>query len=234
MQPDITPQPRHPSRQMSDTFLLSAVLALSGGFMDAYTYTVRGGVFANAQTGNVVLMSTDLMKLDFHGALRYLIPIVAFTLGVLFAILIRRLSKRGARLHWRQTCLLIEACIMAAVGFMPQRLNMLGNVLVSFACAMQVQSFRKVGGIPYASTMCIGNLRGGAEALAQYLRRRDVRDLRTLRYYAGVILAFAVGAGLGGNVSAIFHERTIWISGAALLIGTVMMIPHAKIDDPAE
>ena len=36
--------------QTSETFLLSAVLALSGGFQDAYTYNVRDEVFSNAQT----------------------------------------------------------------------------------------------------------------------------------------------------------------------------------------
>ena len=42
--------------QTSESFRLSAVLAFSGGFQDAYTYNMRDHVFANAQTGNVVLM----------------------------------------------------------------------------------------------------------------------------------------------------------------------------------
>ena len=39
---------RHAKIQTSETFLLSAILALSGGFQDAYTYNVRNGVFSNA------------------------------------------------------------------------------------------------------------------------------------------------------------------------------------------
>ena len=35
--------------QTSETFLLSAILALSGGFQDAYTYNVRDKVFSNAK-----------------------------------------------------------------------------------------------------------------------------------------------------------------------------------------
>ena len=31
------------TRQMSESFRLGAVLALAGGFLDAYTYLVRGG-----------------------------------------------------------------------------------------------------------------------------------------------------------------------------------------------
>ena len=53
---------RHAKIQTSEEFLLSAILALSGGFQDAYTYNVRNGVFSNAQTGNVVLMSQHLME----------------------------------------------------------------------------------------------------------------------------------------------------------------------------
>ena len=47
--------------QTSETFLLSAILAISGGFQDAYTYNVREEVFSNAQTGNVVLMSQHFL-----------------------------------------------------------------------------------------------------------------------------------------------------------------------------
>ena len=44
--------------QMSEAFVTSVFLALSGGFQDAYTYFTRQEVFSNAQTGNIVLMST--------------------------------------------------------------------------------------------------------------------------------------------------------------------------------
>ena len=52
--------------QTSETFLLSAILAVSGGFQDAYTYNVRGEVFSNAQTGNVVLMSQHFLMGDWY------------------------------------------------------------------------------------------------------------------------------------------------------------------------
>ncbi len=39
-------------RQMSEAFINSIFLAMSGGFQDAYTYFARGGVYSNAQTGN--------------------------------------------------------------------------------------------------------------------------------------------------------------------------------------
>ena len=49
-------------KQMSETFRLGAVLALAGGFLDAYSYCVRGGIFANAETGNMVLLGIHAMR----------------------------------------------------------------------------------------------------------------------------------------------------------------------------
>ena len=46
--------------QMSDSVEVAAFLAFSGGVMDAYSYLVRGGVFANAQTGNLLLFGINL------------------------------------------------------------------------------------------------------------------------------------------------------------------------------
>ena len=138
-------------KQMSEAFICSAFLALSGGFQDAYTYNTRNEVFSNAQTGNVVLMSQNFMTGKWEAGLKYLFPLFAFALGVLIAEQIQHKYKYAKRLHWRQGILGAEIIILFIVGFIPQRGNMIATVLVSFACAMQVQSFRKVNGFSYAS-----------------------------------------------------------------------------------
>ena len=56
--------------QMSETILIGTLLALAGGFLDAYTYICRGGVFANAQTGNIVLFSISNYFLRFSNEFR--------------------------------------------------------------------------------------------------------------------------------------------------------------------
>ena len=56
---------------MSESFLTAVFLSLSGGLQDAYTYLFRGKVFANAQTGNIVLLSTHLFEGDWGQALHH-------------------------------------------------------------------------------------------------------------------------------------------------------------------
>lgn len=209
--------------QTSESFRLSALLSFSGGLQDAYTYNVRGHVFANAQTGNVVLMSQNLMCGEWVRGLYYLCPLVSFALGVFTAERMESRYKNCKALHWRQIVLLIEMAALATVGLFPAHLNMAANMLVSFSCAMQVQAFRKVHGYGYASTMCIGNLRSGTESLSQYLRSGDQGALHKSLHFFGIILVFAVGAGMGGVLSGVFGIRTIWISVALLFAVAVMM-----------
>ena len=210
--------------QKSESFLLSALLSFSGGLQDAYTYTVRGRVFANAQTGNVVLMSQNLMCGQWVQSLYYLCPLLSFSLGVFVAEGIENRFKENRPLHWRQMILLLEMAVLALVGLLPTRFDMAANMLVSFSCAMQVQTFRKVHGFGYASTMCIGNIRSATESLSQYFRSRDRMALRKALHLFGIILIFAVGAGSGGILSGVFGIGTIWISVAILLAVTVIMV----------
>ena len=67
---------------MSEAFLTAAFLSISGGLQDAYTYLARGNVFANAQTGNIVLLSQHIADGDLASSIRYLVPLTFFALGV--------------------------------------------------------------------------------------------------------------------------------------------------------
>ena len=214
--------------QMSEAFITSVFLALSGGFQDAYTYFTRDEVFSNAQTGNVVLMSQHFMLGEWQRGLHYLIPLLAFAGGVFFADCVQGKFKYANRLHWRQGILLLEILILFGVGYIPQDYNMLATTLVSFSCAMQVQSFRKVGGYSYASTMCIGNLRSGTESLSVYIREHQKGALRKALHYYGIILIFAIGAGAGGICSMQIGVHAIWISCVLLLAGCLLMIKEER------
>lgn len=208
---------------MSETFINSAVLAVSGGFQDAYTYFTRDKVFSNAQTGNVVLMSQNFMTGNIVGGIKYLFPFLAFGLGVFVTEQINAKYKMAKKIHWRQLVLLIEIAILTIVGFMPESLNMAATVMVSFSCAMQVQAFRKVNGFAYASTMCIGNLRSGTDALSVYVRERKREQLIKAFHYFGIIFFFALGAGIGGNLSVSWGVHTIWVSSVILFISMGLM-----------
>lgn len=209
--------------QMSDSFRAAVFIILSGGFQDAYTYCCRGEVFANAQTGNIVLLSTALFRRDWPTVWKYLIPVTFFLIGTAAAEGIHIRLKNAEKLHWRQIILLGEMALLGIVGFLPQTVEPLANALVSFVCAMQVQTFHKVRGHAYASTMCIGNMRSGTEALCVYFRTREKAVLQKALTYFGVILVFGVGAGLGSILTAALGTKAIWICCVLLSVSFGMM-----------
>ena len=108
---------------------------------------------------------------------RYAIPILAFAAGIFLAQKIRYRcvgkgedQKRKGRqtFHWRQLVLLLEILVLFAAGFLPEGMSLPANALVSFSCALQVDSFKKIRGNAMATTMCIGNLRSATDLLCAY------------------------------------------------------------------
>ena len=217
---------------MSDSFRAAFFIILSGGFQDAYTYTCRGKVFANAQTGNIVLLSTALFQREWQTMLKYLIPVLAFLIGTAVAEWIHIRLKCYEKIHWRQIILLCEVVLLLAVGFLPPVFEPFANALVSFVCAMQVQTFHKVRGHAYASTMCIGNIRSGMESLCVYGKTKDKEKLYKAGHYLGiigsVILVFGVGAGFGSILTLTLGCRAIWICCPLLFVSFGMMFVPEK------
>lgn len=217
--------------QMSESFLTAAFLSLSGGLQDAYTYVYRDKVFANAQTGNIVLLSKNIYEKNWPTALHYFVPLLSFVLGVAAAEWIRQSFKNQQSIHWRQIVLLSEILLLFCVGYLPENLNMLANAFVSFSCAMQVQTFRKIKGYAFSSTMCIGNMRSGMEALTAYIRTHDRKTLTKALYYWKIIFLFGFGAGLGGHMVSLLGAKTIWISCVLLIVGFCLMFIKEKQDE---
>lgn len=214
--------------QMSDTLRTALFIILSGGFQDAYTYCCRGEVFANAQTGNIVLMSSACFIGDWATVLKYLIPVLSFLVGTAAAEMIHLHFKPCEKIHWRQIILICEMVLLFSVGFLPHTIDPLANALVSFVCAMQVQTFHKVRGHAYASTMCIGNMRSGMEALCAYFRVHDKEILKKALTYFSVICIFAVGAGIGTFVTKMIGDKAIWICCVLLFISFSLMFVSEK------
>lgn len=204
--------------QMSESLIVGLLLASVGGFLESYSFISRNGVFANCQTGNIVLMAMYLSWGDVLRALSYFIPILSFVVGVVLTELIRSCAP-GTKLHWRQYIVLIEAAILSVVGLIPSgQSDTAATTLIAFSCSMQVESFRKIRGSVYATTMCTGNLRSGTSAFFQYLKCRDASALMQTISYFSVIAVFMAGVGLGSACTHRFGAHAVWLACAILLI----------------
>ena len=211
------------AKQMSESIELGIVLAASGGFMDAYSYIMRDHVFANAQTGNMLLLGVSISERNWPEVVRYLFPVLAFAAGIMLADLVRFRMDEKKRLHWRQISVLLEAIVLAGVCFIPVSLNLLANSLTSLACGIQVESFRKIHGNGIATTMCIGNLRSGTQNWCDYHYTKNKESAFKGMLYYGIILMFIIGAIIGNALVKLLAEKAILICAAVLFMAFIMM-----------
>lgn len=210
--------------QMSESLKIGIILAICGGFMDAYSYIIRGGVFSNAETGNIALLALNLGNGNYIKASRYLFPIFAFAFGVLIADIIKKKIKHKESLHhWRQLTILVEIFALTVVAFLPQELNYVANSMISLTCGIQVVSFAKFRGNPMATTMCTGNLRNGTQNLSDYFSTKDRTYLLKSIYFYGCIICFMLGAVIGSCFVDIFAEKATLVAAAFLIVVYFMM-----------
>ncbi|MEG2720073.1 MAG: YoaK family protein, partial [Oscillospiraceae bacterium] len=193
------------------------------------TFVLRGGVFANAQTGNMVLLAINAVGKDFVKVIYYFIPILAFFLGVLITEVIKKYYDKSKRIRHEYVVLIFEAVLLFVVGFIPTTVSHLtSNVIISFICSMQVNSFRSIDGSPYATTMCTGNLRSAGEKFFLFLSKKDKSAGKTCGKYFMVIVFFCIGAGIGVYFSEKYGVRSVWICSAILLLTAVILIDEQR------
>lgn len=218
--------------QRSESLGIGILLAISGGLMDAYSYLYRGKVFANAQTGNILLFSVNLAQGNWATALQYACPVTAFACGIALAAILRHSCSSQRTLHWRQYCVLFEALVLFGVAWIPQSANLAANSLISLACGAQVESFRKIAGTNVATTMCIGNLRLAVHSAITYGFTGTFGAKMSARISAAMIFGFAVGAVLGNLLIKTCGTYAI-LCCTAILLGcfVAMFVSPNRMDD---
>lgn len=214
-----------------DSVGFGMILAVVGGFLDAYTYIGRGGVFCNAQTGNIVLVGVYAALGEWNHALLHVPPIIAFMLGVLMAESIKNNGNRARGFDWASIILIIELASILVVGFVPATVsNIPITIIVSFVSSLQVSSFRKLVDAPYNTTMSTGNLRSATQAAYIAITKKDGQAAaRSMRYFL-IILSFVGGAFIGGILTYRVGIHAIWFSGIILSGGLLLYLSQKGKD----
>ena len=213
--------------KVSESIRLGTLLAFSGGFLDAYTFMTRDGTFANAETGNIVRVGIYAALGEDGKSLYYMIPVIAFAIGIFVAVWFREKMNAMEKVHWKEAILLVEILVLFMAGFMPQSMNPVVTSSIAFVCALQAQTFRSLRGMAFVTTMCTGNLRSGTELLTMGSFEGNPGKKRKGLWYYWIDVTFALGGAAGAFLSRFFAERAVWIS-ACVLIGAILFIECQK------
>lgn len=209
--------------QISESIMVGILLALSGGFMDAYSYINRGKVFANAETGNIILMTLKICEGKFLESVNYIIPILSFAIGVAICEIIKHRKEKINIIHWRQIIVVFEIAAFVFVAFLPQDMNQIANSIISMISGVQFATFPKVRGTAMATTMCTGNLKAGTQNMYRGIKTNDKSAFEKGLYYYVCIFVFIIGTMVGYLFVRLWAEKAILLAAVAMLIIFLMM-----------
>jgi uncharacterized membrane protein YoaK (UPF0700 family) len=208
----------HSTEVREDRLSVATLLAFSGGYIDAYAW-INHGVFANAQTANLVFLVISATSGQWVAALHYVPPLIAFMCGVIVACSLRHFAGAKAA----QISLVMEISFLCVVAILHNRLPELAGTLgISFVAAIQASSFPRVEQWSYNSVRATTNLRNAIEGMfAAVVGTPNAHPFRLPLVFAAVCLAFVTGAASGAYATARFPTVALVVPVASLLIAAL-------------
>lgn len=200
-----------------------ALLMMVGGFYGAYTYSIRGGVFCNAQTANFVLFAMAAGQGKWQQALYYLIPMGAYLLGAIVSEAVPRPIKKKRLVRWDTILILIEIFAVIVLGFLPEQTPVqVFQITINFICSMQYNTFRQAQGVPMATTFCTNHLRQTGVFIVKAFRNSGKQEyVKRIAGHVGMLGIFVLGAIISTVLCGLLAGKAIW---AALLPLSIVFI----------
>lgn len=212
------------------TLWFALLLTLTNGFMDAHTYYVRGGVFANVQTGNVIFFALDMSERKVTAAMAHVSPIVAFMLGMVLAAHIKsgRVERFLPRpLVWTMA---VQVVTLAVIGFVPSTVpHSYVTVPIAFLAAMQMGLFRNIGDLAYLPVATTGNLMRFIESGYDGFIEKHLESRRACGIYGTLIVGFVSGAVVGAFASRAWGVHAIWLAAGFLAITLALFVVDERV-----
>lgn len=188
-----------------------ALLMLVGGYFGGFTYSIRGGVFCNAQTANIVLLSLAVGNGNWSKALYYLIPISAYLFGVILSESAAYYIKRLHLIRWDTFFIFLEMIAVVILALLPETAPyQITQVTINFICAMQFNTFRQAEGIPMATTFCTNHIRQIGIAASKLMRHHGGDAyLERMLFHMRMIGLFSLGVLSATLLSHVFFGRAL-------------------------
>lgn len=206
-------------RLSSNSIYFGILLTVIGGFLDAYAFVTRGGVFANVQTGNFVLFGIYLIQGKINQSLIHIPPIIAFMLGVVVTEILKRKKKLRVVGISGKTIILLEMLFFTIIGLLPSTVsNIAVTIILSFAASLQYSYFRKISNLPYSNTMVTGDLFTATKSIYSAISTGDKEAAIQFLKFMIIIASFVIGVLIGALLIQFVGNKSIWFVCILLLI----------------
>lgn len=172
---------------------VATCLTFISGYLNAFTFITQHGIFAGVQSGNVIMWSYHLAQGHWKNVLDFTIPIIFFMLGQCLTYLARGwLNKYDISWHFAASLMMLTFAVLTAV-LIPILPTYVIMASVALTASIQVETFSKLRGAPYANVMMTGNVKNAAMLTFKGFMEKN-KDLQKQGRNIFIIMAgFALG-----------------------------------------
>ncbi len=161
---------------------LALFLTFCAGYVDAYTFIVRGNTLVAGQTGNVVFLSVELIKNNVSDVRDKVLTLLAFMMGVFLLTI------------YKEKLRIVKKPILS---------------LIPLAILSIIIAFGEVSGIAYNNAFMTGNIKRTMLAFGDYFRTKHTPFLREGFIFVSLLSSFVLGVVFSAYLTIFYHEKTI-------------------------
>lgn len=188
---------------------VACCLTFISGYLNAFTYVTQGGRFAGVQSGNVISLAFYMAKGEFDQVVNFCIPIIFFVFGQFFTYLARRYFEKQSWSWHFGSSLIMLICILLTIFLSPMMPASFTIASLAFVASIQVETFRRLRGAPYANVMMTGNVKNAAYLWFKGMIERDAELKKTGRNILLTIIGFMLGVISATQLSFQFKEYAL-------------------------
>ena len=186
---------------------LALFLTFCAGYVDAYTFIVRGNTLVAGQTGNVVFLSVGLIQHNVSDASAKVMTLLAFMMGVLLLTI----YKEKLRIVKKPILSVIPLAVLSLIiGFVPQTVENIYLVPpLAFCMGLVTTAFGEVSGIAYNNAFMTGHIKRTMLAFGDYFRTKHTPFLREGLIFVSLLSSFVFGVVFSAYLTIYYQEKTI-------------------------
>lgn len=184
-------------------------LTFISGYLNAFTYVTQGGRFAGVQSGNVISLAYYMAKGDIAQVVNFCVPILFFVIGQFFTYLARKYFEKQSWSWHFGSSLIMLICILLTILLSPVMPAYFTIASLAFVASIQVETFRRLRGAPYANVMMTGNVKNAAYLWFKGMIEQDAELKKTGRNILFTIIGFMLGVSIATQLSFQFDEYAL-------------------------
>lgn len=204
--------------------LLHHNMAMVGGFFACYAITTRVDFFGNAQTANLIHLTTALLGANMYEVLLRLIGLIIYVSAAMIYVFIIKKTSKDVRI----ISLIFDLIAILLLSIFPEDIHPIISLYpIFFAMSFQWNAFPGSYGYASSTIFSSNNTRQTSLALAEFLCDHDKKHLHKMFFFLGSLISFHIGVAVSYYSIKLLYFKAILIC-TILLIPALLLILYSK------